>query len=229
MSVEKTGFQALVEALTKAQMEIDHATRDAKSVHHKYATLESVISAVKPALNKHGVYISQETEVCENGVRVQTIFRGHGANLDTGWVEIPVSKNDAHAYGSAMTYARRYSMTMSCCLGSSDDDGHSAKDNPPVKKAAPKPIKKELENQGLTNDEAEPDSRDLDAFKHISEAALEACSAAKTMKELEKHWRDAVMELKAIRDKIDSKDWQGWIEKLTVFRNQMLDKEKKDG
>ena len=223
MSVEKTGFQALVEALTKAQMEIDHATRDAKSVHHKYATLESVISAVKPALNKHGVYISQETEVCENGVRVQTIFRGHGANLDTGWVEIPVSKNDAHAYGSAMTYARRYSMTMSCCLGSSDDDGHSAKDNPPVKKAAPKPIKKELEEQGLT------DEKPADLFKRISEEALEQVASAADMKELEVHWRVAVMELKAIRDKIDSKDWQGWIEKLTVFRNQMLDKEKKDG
>ena len=228
---EETGFHALVEALTKAQMEIDHATRDAKSVHHKYATLESVISAVKPALNKHGVYISQETEVCENGVRVQTIFRGHGANLDTGWVEIPVAKNDAHAYGSAMTYARRYSMTMSCCLGSADDDGHGAKENPPppAKKAAPKPIKDDLKDQGLTNDEAEPDSRDLDAFKHISEAALEACSAAKTMKELEEHWRVAVMELKAIRDKIDNKDWQGWIEKLTVFRNEMLDREKSNG
>ena len=172
MSVEKTGFQALVEALTKAQMEIDHATRDAQSVHHKYATLENVISAVKPALNKHGVYISQETEVCENGVRVQTMFRGHGANLDTGWVEIPVAKNDAHAYGSAMTYARRYSLTMACCLGSVDDDGHGAKENPPVKKAAPKPIKKELEEQGLT------DEKPADLFKRISEEALEQVASA---------------------------------------------------
>ena len=70
---EKRGFDALVEALIKAQMEIDHATRDAKSVHHKYATLESVISAVKPSLNKHGIYISQETAVSENGVMLPPI------------------------------------------------------------------------------------------------------------------------------------------------------------
>jgi len=238
---EKRGFDALIEALTKAQMEIDHAKRDAKSVHHKYATLESVISAVKPSLNKHGVYISQETEVCENGVRVQTIFRGHGANLGTGWVEIPVAKNDAHAYGSAMSYARRYSMTTACCLGSADDDGHKAKDNPPAKKPVTKKaaqktaIKDDLKDQGLMNesgdieDEAEPDSRDvLDTFKHISDAALEACASAKTMKELEEHWRDAVMSLKKLRSKIADEDWQEWIEKLTVFRNEMLNRENQD-
>ena len=225
MSEEKTGWHALINALIKAQSEIDHATRDAQSVHHKYATLENVISAVKPALNKHGVYISQETEVCENGVRVQTIFRGHGANLDTGWVEIPVAKNDAHAYGSAMTYARRYSLTMACCLGSVDDDGHGAKENPPppVKKAAPKPIKKELEEQGLT------DEKPADLFKRVSEETLEKVSAAADMRDLETHWRVAVMELKTIRDDIGDEAWQGWIEKLTVFRNEMLDKGKSNG
>ena len=204
---EKRGFDALVEALIKAQMEIDHATRDAKSVHHKYATLESVISAVKPSLNKHGIYISQETAVSENGVMVQTILRGHGANLDTGWVELPVTKNDAPAK------------------------------KPVTKKAAQKTaIKDDLKDQGLMNgsenieDEAEPDSRDvIDAFKHISDAALEACASAKTMKELEEHWRDAVMSLKKLRSKIADEDWQEWIEKLTVFRNVMLNREKQDG
>lgn len=235
----ESGFSKLINALIKAQMEIDHATRDAQSVHHKYATLESVISAVKPSLNKYGIYVSQETAVSDNGVMVQTIFRGHGANLDTGWVEIPVTKNDAHAYGSAMTYARRYSMTTACCLGSADDDGHEAKDNPPAKKTVTKKstkkpaIKDELKEQGLMNGsedieyEAEPDSRDvIDAFKHISDAALEACASAKTMKELEEHWRDAVMSLKKLRSKIADEDWQEWIEKLTVFRNEMMDKEK---
>jgi len=221
------GFHALVEALTKAQMEIDHATRDAKSVHHRYATLESVISAVKPALNRHGVYISQETAVSDNGVMVQTIFRGHGANLDTGWVEIPVAKNDAHAYGSAMTYARRYSMTTACCLGSADDDGHGAKDSPPAKKpaakkAAKKPaIKDEL--KGLT------DENPVDLFKRVSEEALKKVAGAVDMKELETHWRAAVMDLKTVREQITDEGWQGFIEKLTVHRNEMLEKEKQDG
>tara|TARA_R110000787_G_scaffold96662_1_gene200135 strand:- start:1930 stop:2649 length:720 start_codon:yes stop_codon:yes gene_type:complete len=232
----ESGFSKLINALIKAQMEIDHATRDAQSVHHKYATLESVISAVKPSLNKYGIYVSQETAVSDNGVMVQTIFRGHGANLDTGWVEIPVTKNDAHAYGSAMTYARRYSMTTACCLGSADDDGHEAKDNPPAKKTVTKKstkkpaIKDELKEQGLTNDGLDIDSDDYGSdplmFKRVSQATLEKCSAAKTMKELEVYWRDAVMSLKKVRPQIDDEDWQEWIEKLTVFRNEMLDKEK---
>tara|TARA_R110000824_G_scaffold252111_5_gene440838 strand:- start:1418 stop:2092 length:675 start_codon:yes stop_codon:yes gene_type:complete len=222
---EEAGFHALINALIKAQSEIDHATRDAQSVHHKYATLENVISAVKPALNKHGIYVDQETQTCDNGVQVQTIFRGHGANLDTGWVEIPVAKNDAHAYGSAMTYARRYSLTMACCLGSVDDDGHGAKENPPppVKKAAPKPIKKELEEQGLTDEKAD------DLFKRVSDEALEKVAVATDMKELETHWREAVLKLKNIRTEIADELWQGWIEKLTVFRNEMLDREKSNG
>ena len=37
------------------------------------------------------------------------------------------------------------------------------------------------------------------------------------------------MSLKKLRSKIADEDWQEWIEKLTVFRNEMLNREKQDG
>ena len=73
------------------------------------------------------------------------------------------------------------------------------------------------------------DEKADDLFKRVIEEALEKVAVATDMKELETHWREAVLKLKNIRTEIADELWQGWIEKLTVFRNEMLDKEKSNG
>ena len=149
---EKSGFFALIDALIKAQSEIEHATKDGTNPYFKsgYATLEQVITAVKKPLNDNGIYFQQESHENEVGACVETTFWGHGANLPTGKVTIPAERSDAQSFGSALTYAKRYSLSMACGIGhQADDDANNAtfekpanSNSKPVKKPAVKPAEK---------------------------------------------------------------------------------------
>ena len=114
----------LVEALTLAQDEIKHADKDGKNPYYKsdYATLEQVISTVKPVLNKHGVMFQQISHRTDIGACVETLFLGHGGTLATGPVLIAATQSDPQAFGSALTYAKRYSLTLACGIGHQKDD-----------------------------------------------------------------------------------------------------------
>jgi len=148
----KTGFYVLIDSLIKAQSQIKHATKDGINPYFKsgYATLEQVITAVKKPLNDNGIYFQQESHENEVGACVETTFWGHGASLSTGKVTIPADRNDAQSFGSALTYAKRYSLSMACGIGhQSDDDANSATfekptngNSKPVKKPAVKPAQK---------------------------------------------------------------------------------------
>jgi len=118
----------LIKHLIEAQKDIDHAVKDAKNPFFKsqYATLEAVIETAKSAFNKHGIYFQQVAKEYERGASVETIFYGHGGVLQTGCVQVPTDKFDPQAYGGALTYARRYSLSLACGISSKDDDGESA-------------------------------------------------------------------------------------------------------
>lgn len=126
----------LVSALIKAQNEIDNAHKDAKNPFFKsnYATLESVILAVKQPLLDNGILFMQKSNVSDDGVIIETCFYGHGEEIRTGQLHVPADKQDPQGYGSALTYARRYSLAMACGIGSGvkveetgfDDDANSA-------------------------------------------------------------------------------------------------------
>tara|TARA_R110000822_G_scaffold164392_4_gene304761 strand:+ start:3223 stop:3840 length:618 start_codon:yes stop_codon:yes gene_type:complete len=118
----------LIDALLQAQKEIEHATKDANNPFFKsgYATLEQVINTVKEPLNRNGIYFQQNSKHSEAGAVCETIFYGHSAQLSAGEVFVPADKHDPQAFGSALTYSRRYSLSMACGIGSSDDDGETA-------------------------------------------------------------------------------------------------------
>lgn len=123
-----TDNNELIKHLIEAQKDIDHAVKNAKNPFFKsqYATLEAVIETAKEALNKHGIYFQQVSKEYERGASVETVFYGHGGMLSAGTVQVPVDKFDPQAYGGALTYARRYSLSLACGISSKDDDGESA-------------------------------------------------------------------------------------------------------
>ena len=47
---------------------------------------------------------------------------GHGASLSTGKMIVRADKATAQAFGSAVTYAKRYSLSMALGIGSDKDD-----------------------------------------------------------------------------------------------------------
>ena len=120
----------LINALVKAQQEIDHVVQDAKNPFFKsnYASLKEVFDSVKKPMNENGIYIQQESHDCDTGACVETIFYGHGGKMSAGKVTIPAAKHDPQAYGSALTYAKRYSLLMACGVATKaeDDDAEAA-------------------------------------------------------------------------------------------------------
>lgn len=119
-------------ALAAAQAEFKPVTKNCvnPAFNSKYADLQSILDATRPALNRHGLFLFQRVASSKDGVSVETcVTHATGGTLSSGVLFIPVvnPKNPAQAFGSAETYARRYS--LSAFLGvnaDEDDDGNGA-------------------------------------------------------------------------------------------------------
>jgi hypothetical protein len=133
-------MQAIAAALVKAQKEFGPALKTATNPHFrsKYASLDACVEAVIDALNNNGIFLMQYTHPCEDGVIVETMFiHESGEHMSGGKLHVPASKQDPQGYGSALTYARRYSLQAACGIAPEDDDGNAAsKPKPEPKKPA---------------------------------------------------------------------------------------------
>lgn len=119
-------------ALLAAQKEIGSATKDVVNpfFKSKYADLGSVMEACKDALNKHGITVLQPVAHLSEATTVETILLHESGEFisDTMIVSVKQS-NDPQAQGSAITYARRYSLQSMMFIPAEDDDGESATRN----------------------------------------------------------------------------------------------------
>jgi hypothetical protein len=118
----------LATALSKAQGQLAGAVKDSSNPFFKsrYADLSSVVEALRQPFANNNLSYIQTTESHPDEVRVETILmHASGQWISTGTLNVPVTKSDAQGYGSALTYARRYSL---CLLGVApiDDDGNAA-------------------------------------------------------------------------------------------------------
>ena len=116
-------------AFVKAQKAFNPALKSSVNPHFKsrYVGLDGCVEAVIDALNDNGIALIQETSECENGVIVETVFiHESGESMKCGKLHVPASKMDAQGYGSALTYARRYSLMAACGIAPEDDDGNAA-------------------------------------------------------------------------------------------------------
>ena len=135
----------IAKAMAAAFAQIDSAKKAAFNPHLKneYADLASVVEAIKPALTQHGLFFTQRCESNEEGVTVYTtLFHASGESLDMGSLFLPVLKKDPQGYGSAITYARRYSLLCAFGVPADDDDGEAASvEYKPMPKVAPTLVK----------------------------------------------------------------------------------------
>jgi hypothetical protein len=117
-------MKELIDALVKAQSEMTHGLATGVNPHFKseYAPLDEVIRAVKKPLNDNGIFFLQKVYLADNGQCVETEFHGHGAVVSGGKVYVVADKKTPQGYGSALTYAKRYSLQTACGLPTGDDD-----------------------------------------------------------------------------------------------------------
>ena len=116
-------------ALVKAQRAFGPALKDKTNpaFRSKYADLGACLDAVMDALNENGIALMQKNHPHDGGVCIETIFvHESGEQLSAGLLPVPATKQDAQGYGSAMTYARRYSVMAACGIAPEDDDGNAA-------------------------------------------------------------------------------------------------------
>ena len=149
----------LISALVKAQSEMSHAAFDQTNPHFKskFASLKSVIDAVKPALNANGIAYIQRSVPMDHGIAVETVFYGHGGELATGPVVMPIDMANAHGYASATTYAKRISLSMACGIAADEDDDGNAAAKAPPKKRGQSVIETVMQESGIQVDQAKRD------------------------------------------------------------------------
>ena len=127
-------MKAIYAAFVKAQAELGVAIKDSTNPHFKsrYADLSSVVAAVKPVFAKHGLAYIQKFAEAQGGVAVESVVvHETGEQFSTGVLFVPATKQDAQGYGSAITYARRYSLQTAAGIPADDDDGNAASASAP--------------------------------------------------------------------------------------------------
>jgi hypothetical protein len=123
-------IKELAGAMLKVQAELSPAIKDASNPFAKsrYATLNSVISASREPLLNNGIWVTQypvPVETGHLGLVTRLTHASSGQWLSCLMV-MPLAKSDPQGYGSAMTYARRYSISALIGLIVEDDDAEGA-------------------------------------------------------------------------------------------------------
>ena len=122
-------MKLIASAFISAKKEFAPALKDKTNpaFRSKYADLGACIEAVNDAFLSNGIAMYQETFEVEHGVMVETVFlHESGECIRSGKLHVPAMKQDPQGYGSALTYARRYSLMAACGIAPEDDDGNAA-------------------------------------------------------------------------------------------------------
>lgn len=136
----------LTAALAKAATAVENAKVNRSNNHlkSKYADLASCFDAVRKPLGENGLIVTQTTEIREGGGMVLVTMLAHNSGQ---WIksEYPLpTTSRPQELGSALTYARRYSLSAIAGIAADDDDdGQGAEEKKQIADAtrlAPKKI-----------------------------------------------------------------------------------------
>lgn len=119
----------LAAALCKAQTNMKSAIKDRANPFFKssYADLSSVWDACKAQLAANGLAISQHPTTDDHGnIQVETVLIHSSGQWMSSTLAMKPVKNDPQAFGSAITYARRYALAAVVGVVTEDDDGNHA-------------------------------------------------------------------------------------------------------
>lgn len=135
METMSESIAALAKALAAAQAELEPAAKNAENPHlrNRYADIAAVFEAIRKILPKHGLAVSQMVLPTEGKAHVRTLLMHESGEWIAGECLLPPDRaGGPQGMGSAITYARRYS--LSALLGivsEEDDDGERAQGRPP--------------------------------------------------------------------------------------------------
>jgi hypothetical protein len=114
----------LIKALFEAKKEIGKIKKDMKNPFFKknYADINSIIDQVEPIFEKHGLLLLQPIE---DGMVKSVIYHVESGESVESSMRLTAS-NNPQAFGSEITYYRRYTLQSLCALQAEDDDANLA-------------------------------------------------------------------------------------------------------
>lgn len=114
----------ITQALLKAQKEFPLIKKEDSNpfFKSKYAGLPSVLEVVLPILIKNELLLTQSPITEGDRIGVETTITHSSGEFITSKFTMNLAKNDPQGAGSAITYARRYSLVSILGLNVDDDD-----------------------------------------------------------------------------------------------------------
>lgn len=128
MEMQSAQIGNLAKALAGAQAELSPATKNAKNPHlkNRYADITAVYEAIRQVLPHHGLAVVQTMVPKEGNIAcVRTTLMHESGEWIAGEINMPLptmGNNAPQQMGSAITYARRYSLSAIVGVVSEDDD-----------------------------------------------------------------------------------------------------------
>lgn len=119
----------LLKKLAKVKSELQAVTKGANNpfFKSKYADLNTHLDEVEPRLEKHGLMLLQPVALTSNGENtVSSIIVDIESGEELVSVMKLVGETDMQKAGSAITYARRYTLGALLSMKAIDDDGEGA-------------------------------------------------------------------------------------------------------
>lgn len=117
-------MKQIAKALLEAQKKIENAVKDSNNPHFrsKFASLESVLDVVKTQANANGLVIVQTCGKDQEGHYLEAKLIHESGEEISSKIYLVIEKQTMQGLGSAITYARRYSLTSLFAIGQEDDD-----------------------------------------------------------------------------------------------------------
>lgn len=120
----------LAKALLTAQKAMGGATKSAANPYFKskYADYGAVLEACKDHLNDNGILITQpHIQIDGQSFVLTTLIHAETGEFMTSETRVVAAKeNDPQAFGSALTYSRRYGLQSFLAMPTEDDDAETA-------------------------------------------------------------------------------------------------------
>jgi len=195
----------LVKSLTTFQGKMTAVKKDATNPFYKskYATLDTIWESIRKPLSENGLSVAQTMNLIEDkNVLETTLYHTSGEWISGTQLVNPI-KDDPQSLGSAISYARRYSLSAILGIVTDEDDDANVATKPETKPkekpistiveapqksetitpAQTKKIYASVKEKGITADQAKAYLKQV--FKKMSTKELTVSEASRLIEDIE--------------------------------------------
>jgi len=168
----------LAKSLINVQRKLQPIAKDAENPFTKswYASLNNVMEACRDALIENGIWLCQypvPVDQANSLGLVTKLTHAESGQWQSSLAVVPLPKADPQGMGSAITYARRYSLTAMLGMVTEDDDGEGAKNGkksparPKLPVIPPESQKGQQRNPSTANNIPSPSNRQSASLENL--------------------------------------------------------------